>query len=103
MFGKWHLGDTWPYAPRYRGFQDVVRHLAGGIDEIGNPIGNDYFDDTYYRNGMPEKIDGYCTDVFFDECERFISELPKSRFSSTCHSTRCTVRTRSPKSTLRLS
>lgn len=74
MFGKWHLGDTWPYAPRFRGFQDVVRHLAGGIDEIGNPSGNDFFDDTYYRNGIPEKIDGYCTDVFFRECERFVSE-----------------------------
>jgi uncharacterized sulfatase len=72
MFGKWHLGDTWPYAPRFRGFQNVVRHLAGGIDEIGNPIGNDYFDDTYYRNGVPEKINGYCTDVFFAECQRFI-------------------------------
>ncbi len=74
MFGKWHLGDTWPYAPRFRGFQDVVRHLAGGIDEIGNPIGNDYFDDTYYRNGVPERIVGYCTDVFFAECQRFVTQ-----------------------------
>ncbi len=73
MFGKWHLGDTWPYAPRFRGFQTVVRHQAGGIDEIGNPSGNDYFDDTYDRNGVPEKIAGYCTDVFFRECEQFIA------------------------------
>ena len=73
MFGKWHLGDPWPYAPRFRGFQTVVRHLAGGIDEIGNAIGNDYFDDTYYRNGSPEQIHGYCTDVFFAECQRFIT------------------------------
>ncbi|MCP4787687.1 MAG: arylsulfatase [Fuerstiella sp.] len=74
MFGKWHLGDAWPYAPRFRGFQEVVRHLAGGIDEIGNPIGNDYFDDTYYRNGVPEQIEGYCTDVFFAECQRFVTQ-----------------------------
>ena len=74
MFGKWHLGDPYPYAPRYRGFHDTVRHLAGGVDEIGNPVGNDYFDDTYYRNGVPEKFDGYCTDVFFDETLRFIRE-----------------------------
>ncbi|WP_146514141.1 arylsulfatase [Rubripirellula amarantea] len=80
MFGKWHLGDTWPYAPRYRGFQNVVRHLAGGIDEIGNPIGNDYFDDTYYRNGVAEKIDGYCTDVFFAECQRFITQKSSEPF-----------------------
>ncbi|QEG00228.1 Arylsulfatase precursor [Stieleria maiorica] len=80
MFGKWHLGDTWPYAPRYRGFQEVVRHLAGGIDEIGNPIGNDYFDDTYYRNGTRGTIEGYCTDVFFDQCERFIGQSSESPF-----------------------
>ncbi|EMI16472.1 N-acetylgalactosamine 6-sulfate sulfatase (GALNS) [Rhodopirellula maiorica SM1] len=80
MFGKWHLGDPWPYAPRYRGFQHVVRHLAGGIDEIGNPIGNDYFDDTYYRNGVPERIEGYCTDVFFRECQRFIGQISDKPF-----------------------
>ncbi|MCS7471272.1 arylsulfatase [Stieleria sp. ICT_E10.1] len=80
MFGKWHLGDTWPYAPRYRGFQDVVRHLAGGIDEIGNPIANDYFDDTYYRNGTPEQIEGYCTDVFFRECQRMASQATEQPF-----------------------
>ena len=74
MFGKWHLGDPWPYAPRFRGFQNIVRHLAGGIDEIGNPIANDFFDDTYYRNGVPERIDGYCTNVFFAECRRFVTE-----------------------------
>ena len=72
MFGKWHLGDPYPYAPRYRGFHDTVHHLAGGVDEIGNPVGNDYFSDTYYRNGVPEKFRGYCTDVFFDETLRFI-------------------------------
>ncbi|MBB3205700.1 putative sulfatase [Rhodopirellula rubra] len=80
MFGKWHLGDTWPYAPRFRGFQEVVRHFAGGIDEIGNPIGNDYFDDTYYRNGTPETIAGYCTNVFFEQCQRFVSEKSEKRF-----------------------
>lgn len=72
MFGKWHLGDARPYAPRFRGFQDVVCHLAGGVDEIGNPVENDFFDDTYLRNGTPESFDGYCTDVFFGELDRFI-------------------------------
>ncbi len=80
MFGKWHLGDPWPYAPRFRGFQEVVRHLAGGIDEIGNAIDNDYFDDTYYRNGSPEQIAGYCTDVLFAECQRFIAQQCEKPF-----------------------
>lgn len=74
MFGKWHLGDCWPYAPRFRGFDDVVCHLAGGTDEIGNPVSNDNFNDVYFRNGEPEKFEGYCTDVFFNEAIRFLRE-----------------------------
>jgi uncharacterized sulfatase len=74
MFGKWHLGDLYPYAPQYRGFQEVVCHRAGGVNEIGNPVGNSYFDDVYYRNGIPEAFEGYCTDVWFDETLRFIDE-----------------------------
>lgn len=74
MFGKWHIGDPFPFAPRFRGFRDVVCHRAGGVDEIGNPIGNDYFDDTYYRNGVAEHFTGYCTNVWFDEALRFIEE-----------------------------
>ncbi len=72
MFGKWHLGDAWPFAPHSRGFQEVVCHRAGGVDEIGNPFGNDYFDDIYFRNGAAEQFPGYCTDVWFREATRFI-------------------------------
>lgn len=78
MFGKWHLGDPWPYDPGSRGFEEVVCCRAGGVDEIGNPIGNDYFDDVYYHNGIPEKYEGYCTDVFFQEAERFIRHASKN-------------------------
>lgn len=80
MFGKWHLGDTYPYAPRFRGFQDVVCHRAGGIDEIGNPKGNSYYDDTLFRNGGPEKFKGYCTDIFFRETIRFVRENKDNPF-----------------------
>jgi arylsulfatase A-like enzyme len=80
MFGKWHLGDARPYAPRFRGFDEVVCHLAGGVDEIGNPIGNDFFDDTYFRNGSPESFEGYCTDVFFRELGRFIESDSEEPF-----------------------
>jgi hypothetical protein len=36
--------------------------------------GNDYFDDTYERNGEFEKFEGYCSDVWFREGMRFIEE-----------------------------
>ena len=72
LFGKWHLGDNWPYRPNERGFDESVACWSGGVTQAADWWGNDYFDDTYYRNNIPEKFEGYCTDVFFDEGIRFI-------------------------------
>jgi len=80
QFGKWHLGDTWPFRPQDQGFDEVVGLLCGGIGQIADYWGNSYFDDTYYHNGVPEKYEGYCTDVFFNEAIRFIREKKKAPF-----------------------
>ena len=72
MFGKWHLGDSYPYRPEQRGFQEVVSHGGGGVGQTPDYWGNDYFDDTYWHNGQPTKYEGYCTDVFFGEALKFI-------------------------------
>lgn len=74
MVGKWHLGDNAPHRPQDRGFQDVVWHRCGGVGQASDFWGNDYFDDTYERNGKFEKFEGYCTDVWFAESMRFIKE-----------------------------
>lgn len=74
LFGKWHLGDNWPYRPNERGFDETVVCWSGGVTQAADWWGNDYFDDTYYRNNVPEKFAGYCTDVFFDEGLRFIEQ-----------------------------
>ena len=74
LFGKWHLGDNWPYRPNERGFDETVACWSGGVTQAADWWGNDYFDDTYYRNNVPEKFTGYCTDVFFDEGLRFIEQ-----------------------------
>ncbi|MEX0988207.1 MAG: arylsulfatase [Bacteroidales bacterium] len=74
MFGKWHLGDNYPFRPEDRGFQEVVRHGGGGITQGPDYWGNDYFDDTYWHNGTPRKFEGYCTDVFFNEALKFIEK-----------------------------
>ncbi|QVY66067.1 arylsulfatase [Polaribacter sp. Q13] len=74
MFGKWHLGDAYPYLPQNRGFEEVVSHGGGGIGQTPDYWQNDYFDDTYFRNGKPEKFEGYCTDVFFDEAIDYIDK-----------------------------
>lgn len=74
LFGKWHLGDNYPYRPEDRGFQEVVRHAAGGAGQTPDYWNNAYFDDTYFHNGKPKKFEGFCTDVFFREAKRFIGE-----------------------------
>jgi arylsulfatase A-like enzyme len=74
MVGKWHLGDNAPHRPQDRGFHDVVWHRCGGIGQASDFWGNDYFDDTYERNGKYEQFEGYCTDVWFREGIRFVEE-----------------------------
>ncbi|MHC4753922.1 MAG: arylsulfatase [Planctomycetota bacterium] len=73
IFGKWHLGHNYPYLPENRGFDEAFIHYSGGVVRAPNYLGNDYFDDTYFRNGMPEKANGYCTDVWFREAKQFIA------------------------------
>ena len=74
MFGKWHLGDNYPYRPEDRGFHEVVRHAGGGVGQTPDYWNNSYFDDTYFHNSIPEKFEGYCTDIFFDSAKRFIED-----------------------------
>jgi len=73
MFGKWHLGDNYPFRPQDRGFDHVVCHGGGGVGQTPDYWGNDYFDDTYFHNGVPKKHAGYCTDIWFDEAMKFIT------------------------------
>lgn len=80
MVGKWHLGDNAPHRPQDRGFQDVVWHRCGGVGQASDYWGNDYFDDTYERNGKFEKFEGYCTDVWFREAGRFIEDNQEKPF-----------------------
>jgi len=78
IFGKWHLGDNYPFRPQDRGFQETLVHGGGGVGQTPDFWGNDYFDDTYWRNGKPEKFKGYCTDVWFTGALKFI-EANKGR------------------------
>ncbi|MGD7652445.1 MAG: arylsulfatase [Verrucomicrobiales bacterium] len=69
IFGKWHLGEEDEYQPGSRGFDEVFIHGAGGIGQNlqgsqGDVPGNKYFNPTIRHNGVFEKTEGYCTDVF---------------------------------------
>lgn len=80
MFGKWHLGDSYPFRPHDRGFDETFYHGGGGVIQTPDYWLNDYFDDTYFRNGTPEKTEGYCTDVWFEEAMKFIESKKDQPF-----------------------
>ena len=77
MFGKWHLGDNYPYRAEDRGFTEVYRHGGGGIGQTPDLWDNAYFDGSYFHNGEIVPAKGFCTDVFFEQANAFISKCAK--------------------------
>ncbi len=74
QFGKWHLGDNFPYRAEDRGFTEVYRHGGGGVGQTPDFWDNAYFDGHYLHNGKAVPAEGFCTDVFFEQAHRFIRE-----------------------------
>ena len=73
IFGKWHLGDNYPFRPEDRGFKESVWFPSSHIGSLPDFWGNNYNDDTFIHNGKREEFKGYCTDVFFGEAIDFMS------------------------------
>lgn len=68
LFGKWHLGDVYPYRPQDRGFQRAIWFPSSHIPSAPDVWNNDYFDPHLRcEDGVIRRFPGYCTDVFFDE------------------------------------
>ncbi len=78
IFGKWHLGDLYPYRPIDRGFHEAVVHGDGAVTTVADAWGNDYFDDRYWHNGEKTRYKGFCTDVWFDGATNFIKQCQAS-------------------------
>lgn len=74
LFGKWHLGDNYPYRPHDRGFEETLWFPSSHINSVPDYWENHYFDDVYCHNGVRKRYKGYCTEVFFDEAMKWIRE-----------------------------
>ncbi len=85
IFGKWHLGDNYPFRPTDQGFNESLIHLSGGIGQVGDftnyYAGNrSYFDPVLWHNNQQKKYDGYCSDIFTEEAIKFIEKNKSDQF-----------------------
>ncbi len=85
IFGKWHLGDNYPFRPIDQGFDESVVHLAGGLGQAGDFTtyfrgDSSYFDPVLWKNGVQKAYTGYCTDIFTQQAIDFINENQDNPF-----------------------
>jgi arylsulfatase A-like enzyme len=85
IFGKWHLGDNYPFRPGDQGFDESVIHLTGGMGQPGDITtyfrgDSSYFDPVLWKNGKQEKYKGYCTDIFTNQALEFIDRNSSQPF-----------------------
>jgi arylsulfatase A-like enzyme len=73
LFGKWHLGDNYPYRPMERGFETAKYHLGWGFSATPE-FDNDYFNGRYHDQGQVKQFEGYCTDFWFSQAMQWMSE-----------------------------
>ena len=73
LFGKWHLGDTFPHRPLDRGFQRAVWHKGWGFaSEI--EYDNDYYYTRYIDQEETRYSDRFCTETWFDAAMEWMGE-----------------------------
>jgi len=76
IFGKWHLGDSYPMRPKDQGFTESLVHRGGGIGQPSDPPGGEgkYTDPILFHNGEQVQCEGYCTDIYFDRALGWIEK-----------------------------
>lgn len=84
IFGKWHVGDSYPYRPMDRGFQVAKYHLGWGLSAAPE-FDNDYFNGRYRDNGVVKQFPGYCTDFWFTEAITWMRDQHTKRQPFFCY------------------
>ncbi len=96
IFGKWHLGEGYPFSPRFRGFDMAVIHGGGGVGQGPDYWQNDYYSgvdqngeatqaDVYLKNGQPVTADKFCTDYWFDLAKQFVRRSIRAKQPFFCY------------------
>jgi len=85
IFGKWHLGDSYPYRPMDRGFQEAIYHHGFGLTGADSYWNNDYLNPYYRHNGVLKQAEGYCTDFWFDRAMDWMARQNEQDQSFLCY------------------
>lgn len=80
IFGKWHLGDSYPMRPTDQGFDEALVHKGGGIGQAAGPVGNGYFDPVLEHNDVSKPYEGYSDDIFADATIEFMERNKERPF-----------------------
>ncbi len=80
MFGKWHLGDTYPLCPEDRGFQEAISIENG--DTLVHVVTKKGYNDSprtgeafrFNHNGTYEEYEGFRDDIWFRELNHYLEK-----------------------------
>jgi arylsulfatase len=74
IFGKWHLGDSYPHRPMDKGFQECAYHLGWGMQQSTPEFDWPLIDGRYFHNGEEKRFKGHCTDLWFDKAMEWMKD-----------------------------
>jgi arylsulfatase A-like enzyme len=85
IFGKWHLGDSYPHRPIDRGFQESIYHLGWGQLQSTPEFDWPLIDGRYFHNGEEKRYRGHCTDFWFDSAMAWMKQCQASNQPFLCY------------------
>jgi len=86
QFGKWHLGDNYPFRPQDRGFQDVLYFNSAFVGVSDDTWCNDYVDPWLrHADGKPVQFKGYVDDILFNEAMSWMDQRRKGGEPFLCY------------------
>ena len=85
IFGKWHLGDSYPHRPIDKGFQESVYHLGWGQLQSTPEFDWPLIDGRYFHNGVEKRYQGHCTDFWFDSAMAWMKNCKQQDVPFFCY------------------
>jgi arylsulfatase len=85
IFGKWHLGDSYPHRPIDKGFQESVYHLGWGQLQSTPEFDWPLIDGRYFHNGAEQRFKGHCTDFWFDSAMAWMKSCNQKNQPFLCY------------------